>query len=152
MTQHVKSNQNGQFHQQNQHNHAQRSAFNQPRQAQPSYASAARRDALVRRKLDLEMEAQDLLSCLDSLDDQWIALHQRKAILRQQVPSLKAQVVLSGVFGIRQTSAERLFEFQVSRIMQEEVRIEQQKIHCSHQIGALNAKMALLDSEIDLLP
>lgn len=144
MTPYSKPNQNGQFRQQNQQQ--------QPRQFQSSYASASKRDYLVRRKLDLEMEAQDLLSRLDSLDDQWLALQQRKAMLRQQVPSLKAQVMLSGVFGLRHTAAERLFEFQVSRIMQEEVRIEQHKIHCSHQIGAINAKLALLDSEIELLP
>jgi hypothetical protein len=145
MTQHSTSNPHSQSNHQNQNTQAQR-------QARPMYTHTSRRDYLLRRKLDLEMEAQDLLARLDSLDDEWIALQQRKAILRQQAPSVKAQALLSGVFGIRQTAGERLFAFQVQRIMQEEVRIEQQKIHYSHQIQAVNAKLALIDSEIDLLP
>ncbi len=69
-----------------------------------------------------------------------------------QIPSLKTQALISGMFGIRQTAAERLFAFQVQRIMQEEVRIEHQKIQASHQISAINARLALIDAEIDPLP
>jgi hypothetical protein len=98
------------------------------------------------------MEAQDLIARLDSLDDEWIALQQRKTALQQQVPSLKTQAALSGLLGIRQTAAERLFAFQIQRIAQEEARIELQKIQTSHQINAVNAKLSLIDSEIDLLP
>ena len=152
MTQHANSHPHSQVNQSNQHSNGPRTAFNQQRQTRSPYGYPSRRDLLIRRKLDLEMEAQDLIARLDSLDDEWIALQQRKTALQQQVPSLKTQAALSGLLGIRQTAAERLFAFQIQRIAQEEARIELQKIQTSHQINAVNAKLSLIDSEIDLLP
>ena len=123
----------------------------QPSRYTPS-SPAARRDYLLRRKLDLEMEVQDLLAQLDSLDDEQFALDDAKATLRQQVPVLKKQVAVAGFFGTRQTPAERVFAFQVQRMAQEAARIEQQKIRSAHQLQAAHAKLALVDAEIDLLP
>lgn len=122
----------------------------QPQRYTPSPAS--RREYLLRRKLDLEMEVQDVLAQLDSLDDEQLALDDAKATLRQQVPALKKQTAVAGLFGVRQTPAERVFAYQVQRMAQEEVRIEQQKIRSSHQLEAAHAKLALVDAEIDLLP
>ncbi len=95
---------------------------------------------------------QDLLARLDSLDDEQIALESRKASLRQQMPSLKVQAALTGLFGVRQTAAERVFAFQVQRLLQEDAWVTQQKIRCAHQLQAAHAKLALIDAEIDLLP
>lgn len=126
-----------------------RPSFQQQRYA-PS--PAARRDYLLRRKLDLEMEVQDLLAQLDSLDDEQLALDDARAALHQQVPALKKRVAVAGMFGARQTAAERIFAFQVQRMAQEGTRIEQQKIRSSHQLQAAHAKLTLVDAEIDLLP
>lgn len=132
-------------------NHAQAPRATFPRQ-RASVTSVSRREYLVRRKLDLELEAQDLLARLDSLDDEQLALEEAKDRLHKQVPALKKQVAVAGLFGIRQTPAERVFAYQVRRIAQEEARIAQHKIRCSHQIQAVHAKLALIDGELDLLP
>jgi len=98
------------------------------------------------------MEVQDVLAQLDSLDDEQLVLDDAKEALRQQVPGLKKQVAVAGLFGTRQTPAERVFAYQVQRMAQEGARIEQQKIRSSHQLQAAHAKLALVDAEIDLLP
>ena len=126
-----------------------RPAF-QPQRYAPSPAS--RREYLLRRKLDLEMEVQDVLAQLDSLDDEQLALDDARSTLRAQVPALKKQTAVAGLFGVRQTPAERVFAYQVQRMAQEEARIEQQKIRSSHQLQAAHAKLALVDAELDLLP
>lgn len=122
----------------------------QPQRYAPS--PAARREYLLRRKLDLEMDVQELLAQLDSLDDEQLALDEVKDKLQQQVGALKKQVAVAGLFGVRQTPAERVFAYQVQRMVQETARIEQQKIRCSHQLQAAHAKLALIDGELDLLP
>jgi predicted nucleic acid-binding Zn-ribbon protein len=126
-------------------------SINRPASRQTS-AFPSRREYLLRRKLDLEMEVHDLLARLDSLDDEQLTLDEAKEHLQQQVPALKKQVAVSGLFGVRQTPAERVFAYQVQRIAQEKARIERDKIRYAHQLQAVHAKLDLLDGELDLLP
>jgi len=93
-----------------------------------------RREFLWRERVKLEMQVQVLIARAESLAHEWCMLQHHKARMQQQKPKLAAQIVLSGLAGMRSLPAERLFQYERERLMQEEVRLQQAMIRCSERL------------------
>ena len=78
-------------------------------------------------------------------------LQNRKAQVQQQRPKLAVQIVLSGLAGMRSLPAERLFQYERERLVQEEERLQQAKIRCQSDLVALQAQIEVIQLELSFL-
>jgi hypothetical protein len=78
-------------------------------------------------------------------------LQHRKASLQQQKPKLAVQILLSGLAGTRYLPAERLFQYERERLMQEEERLQQAMIWCQSDLAALQAQIEVIRLELSFL-
>src|SRR6266699_2068955 len=77
----------------------------------PGTVQERRREFLWRERVKLEMQVQALLSLLQGMEQEWCWLAQRRAMLEQEKPKLAAQIVLSGLAGLRSLPAVRLYQY-----------------------------------------
>jgi hypothetical protein len=110
-----------------------------------------RREFLWRERVKLEMQVQALLALLQSLEQEYCVLQQRKACVEQEKPKLAAQIVLSGLVGTRSLSAERLYQYQRERLMQEEERLRQAMIRCQYDLAGLHGQIEVILLELSFL-
>jgi len=110
-----------------------------------------RREFLWRERVQLEMQAQALTMRAESIEQEWRWLQHRKASLQQQRPKLVVQILLSGLAGTRYLPAERLFQYERERLMQEEERLQQAMIWCQNDLAALQAQIEVIRLELSLL-
>jgi len=133
-----------QQHQQNDHREY------QDRQ-RPGNPQEHRREFLWRERVKLEMQVQALLALLQGLEHEWCVLQHRKACVEQEKPKLAAQIVLSGLAGIRSLQAERLFQYRHERLIQEEERLGQVMIRCQHDLAGLQGQIEVILLELSFL-
>jgi hypothetical protein len=110
-----------------------------------------RREFLWRERVKLEMQVQALLALLQGLEQEWCVLQHRKASMEQEKPKLVAQIVLSGLYGTRSLSAERLYQYRRERLMQEEERLGQAMIRCQHEMAGLHGQIEVILLELSFL-
>jgi hypothetical protein len=123
-----------------------RSQHQQPRNPQEQ-----RREFLWRERVKLEMQVQALIARANSLAQEWHLLQNKKVGLAQQKPQIAAQILLSGLAGMRNLPSERLFHYQKERFAQEEYRIQQAIICCNNDAAGLQAQISVIDVELSLL-
>jgi hypothetical protein len=133
-------------HQQNNHYHQRHQDRHHPGNAQEQ-----RREFLWREQVKLEMQVHALLERANGLEQEWHMLQHRKAQAQQQKPKLAVQIVLSGLAGMRSLPAERLFQYERERLVQEEERLQQAKIRCQSDLVALQAQIAVIQLELSFL-
>ncbi len=134
--------------QQQRNNHHQQQYQNRH---QPGNPQEQRREFLWRERVKLEMQVHALLAYGESLEREWCMLQDRKAHAQQQKPKLAMQIVLSGLAGMRQLPAERLYLYERERLMQEEERLQQAKIRCQSDLVALQAQIEVIQLELSFL-
>jgi len=101
------SQQQSHYQSQQQHQHRQQSGNPQEQ----------RREFLWRERVRLEMQVQALIVRAESLEREWCMLQHYKARMQQHKPKLAAQIMLSGLAGMRSLPAERLFLYERERLM-----------------------------------
>ena len=117
----------------------------------PGNPQEHRREFLWRERVKLEMQVQALLALLQSLDQEWCVLQQRKASMEQEKPKLAAQIVLSGLAGTRSLSSERLYQYRRERLMQEEERLVQAMIRYQSDLAGLQGQIEVICLELSFL-
>ena len=136
----------------NQHPH--HSKKHQPQQ-QPQHRSSdalqQRRDYLWRERVHLELRVQECIAHDESLQREWQYLATRKAALKQRRSGLPTQILFSGLIGVRQLPAERLYQYERERVQQEEVRLQQAMMQCQRDLMALQAQIEVIQVELSLL-
>ena len=137
---------NQQPHQQNNQHHQRHQDRHHPGNAQEQ-----RREFLWRERVKLEMQVHALLVYGECLEREWCLLQHRKAQAQQQKPKLALQIVLSGLAGMRSLPAERLFQYERERLVQEEERLQQAKIRCQSDLVALQAQIEVIQLELSFL-
>jgi hypothetical protein len=137
-------------HQQQQHYQLndQRETLDRQRPGNPQ---EHRHEFLWRERVKLEMQVQALLALLQSLEQEYCVLQQRKACVEQEKPKLAAQIVLSSLVGTRALSAERLYQYQHERLMQEEERLGQAMIRYQHELAGLQGQIEVIRLELSFL-
>ena len=138
-------------HRDQRHSQHQRNHQHQQDRRQSGSPEVQRREFLWRERVKLELQVQALLAQVDSLDQAWRALQQRKVSLEHQKPKLAAQIVLSGLARMRSLPAERLFQYERERILQEEERLRQGIIFCQGDLAALQAQIEVIQLELSFL-
>ncbi len=140
--------------QQTQHSHQQQQ-WNGNRQYQhrqrPETVQEQRREFLWRERVKLEMQVQVLLVLLQSMEQEWCVLEQRKASLAQERPRVAAQIMLSGLTGSRYLPAERLFQYRHERLLQEEERLRNITIRYQNELAVLQAQIEVVCLELSFL-
>jgi hypothetical protein len=134
----------------NQHQQRNDHQHHQDRQ-RPGNPQEHRREFLWRERVRLEMQVQVLIARAEGLGREWCMLQHHKARMQQQKPKLAAQIVLSGLAGMRYLPAERLFQYERERLMQEEVRLQQAMIRCQSDLTALQAQIEVIHLELSFL-
>jgi hypothetical protein len=144
--------------QQQSHRHHQQQQQYQPNdhretldRQRPGNTQERRREFLWRESVKLEMQVQALLALLQSLEQEYCVLQQRKASVEQEKPKLAAQIVLSGLAGTRSLSAERLYQYRRERLMQEEERLGQAMIRYQSDLAGLQGQIEVIRLEISFL-
>jgi len=137
--------------QQQSHYQSQQQQQQQQHRQQPGNPQEQRREFLWRERVKLEMQVQALIARAESLEREWCMLQQHKARMQQQKPKLAAQIVLSGLAGMRSLPAERLFQYERERLLQEEVRLQQAMIRCQSDLTALQAQIEVIHLELSFL-
>jgi hypothetical protein len=117
----------------------------------PGHPQEHRREFLWRERVKLEMQVQERLSLLQSLEQEYCVLQYRKASMEQEKPKLAAQIVLSGLAGTRSLSAERLYQYRCERLMQEEERLGQTMIRYQHELAGLQGQIEVIRLELSFL-
>ena len=135
-----------------QHQHHQRNNHRayQDRQ-RPGAVQEHRREFLWRERVKLEMQVQALLALLQSMEQEWCVLEQRRAMLEQEKPTLAAQIVLSGLAGSRSLPAERLYQYRRERLFQEEERLRQAMIRYQGELAGLQGQIEVILLELSFL-
>ncbi len=133
-----------QQHQQNNHR-----AY-QDRQ-RPGNPLEQRREFLWRERVKLEMQVQALIALIQSLEQEYCVFQHRKASIEQEKPKLAAQIVLSGLAGMRSLPTERLFQYRRERLVQEEERLGQAMIRCRHDLAGLQGQIEVILLELSFL-
>jgi hypothetical protein len=110
-----------------------------------------RREFLWRERVQLEMQARALTMRAESIEQEWRVLQHRKASQQQQRPKLAMQILLSGLAGTRYLPAERLFQYERERLMQEEERLQQVMLWCQNDLAALQAQIEVIRLEFSFL-
>ena len=141
--------------QQQSHRHQQQYQPNDHRETldrqRPGNPQEHRREFLWRERVKLEMQVQALLALLQSLEQEYCVLQQRKASMEQEKPKLAAQIVLSGLAGTRSLSAERLYQYRRERLMQEEERLGQAMIRYQSDLAGLQGQIEVIRLELSFL-
>lgn len=143
--------------QQQSHHYQHKYQGNYQRQQQPQDRQQSgnplerRREFLWRERVHLEMQAHALTMRAESIEQEWRVLQHRKASLQQQKPKLAAQILISGLAGTRYLPAERLFQYERERLMQEEERLQQAIIWCQNDLAALQAQIEVIRLELSFL-
>ena len=117
----------------------------------PGHPQEHRREFLWRERVKLEMQVQALLALIQSLEQEYCMLQQRKASMEQEKPKLAAHIVLSGLAGTRSLSAERLYQYRRERLMQEEERLGQAMIRYQHDLAGLQGQIEVILLELSFL-
>ena len=117
----------------------------------PGNPQEHRREFLWRERVKLEMQVQALLAIIQSLEQERCLLQHRKASVEQEKPKLAAQIVLSGLAGMRSLSAERLYQYRRERLMQEEERLGQAMIRCQNDLAGLHGQIEVILLELSFL-
>jgi hypothetical protein len=117
----------------------------------PGNPQEHRREFLWRERVKLEMQVQALLALLQSLEQEYCVLQQRKASMEQEKPKLAAQIVLSGLTGTRSLPTERLFQYRRERLIQEEERIGQAMFRYQHDLAGLHGQIEVILLELSFL-
>lgn len=97
------------------------------------------------------MQVQVVLAQAACLQREGYILAQRKAVMQQRKPMLAAQILLSGLAGMRHLPSERLFQYEQERLTQEEVRLQQAMNHCQSDLMALQAQIEVIQIELSFL-
>ena len=124
-----------------QHHHRQR----------PETVQEQRREFLWRERVKLEMQVQVLLVLLQSMEQEWCVLEQRKASLAQERPRVAAQIMLSSLTGSRSLPAERLYQYRCERLIQEEERLRQATIRYQNELAGLQGQIEVVCLELSYL-
>jgi hypothetical protein len=132
-------------HQQNYHQHQQQ------RRQSPGDVQQQRREFLWRERVKLELQMQECLAQTDSLQREWQLLATRKAALQQRRSGLSTQILLSGLAGMRQLPAERLFQYERERMQQEELRLQQALLQCQRDLMAVQVQIEVIQIELSFL-
>jgi hypothetical protein len=106
---------------------------------------------LWRERMKLEFNMQGLFVRAAMIVQAWQSLHGSKAALEHEVPQIASRIVLAGLAGIPQLPSARQQSNEQVRIAQEEQRIQQDLLHCSADIAALQAQINVLEFELALL-
>ena len=114
-------------------------------------AQQQRREFLWRERVKLELQVQTLLAHMACLQQEGQRLSERKAVMQQRRPELSAQILLSGFARMRHLPAERLYQYERERLMQEEVRVQQALMQCQQDLLALHRQIEVLHLELSLL-
>jgi hypothetical protein len=117
----------------------------------PGHPQEHRREFLWRERVKIEMQVQALLALLQGLEQEYCVLKHRKASMEQEKPKLAAQIVLSGLAGTRSHSAERLYQYRLERLMQEEERLGQAMIRYQHDLAGLHGQIEVILLELSFL-
>ena len=117
----------------------------------PGHPKKQRREFLWRERVKLEMQVQALLALLQSLEQEYCVLQQRKDCMEQEKPKLAAQIVLSGLVGTCSLSAERLYQYRHERLMQEEERLGQALIRYQSDLAGLQGQIEVICLELSFL-
>lgn len=136
-------------HHAKQHHHHQHQQHRQ--QAAFSSVQEQRREFLWRERVGLELRVQESMAHADNLQHEWQLLAARKAALLQRRPGLSIQILVSGLAGMRQLPAERLFQYERERMQQEELRLQQALLQCQRDLMALHAQIEVIQIELSLL-
>jgi hypothetical protein len=99
----------------------------------------------------LEMQVHALLALLQGMEQEWCVLEQRRAMLEQEKPKLAAQIVLSGLAGLRSLPAERLYQYRRERLFQEEERLKQAMIRYQSELAGLEGQIEVMLLELSFL-
>jgi hypothetical protein len=110
-----------------------------------------RREFLWRERVKLEMHVQVCIAQTGSLQREWQLLATRKAAWQQRRSGLSTQILLSGLAGMRQLPAERLFQYERERMQQEELRLQQALLQCQRDLMALEAQIEVIQIELSFL-
>ena len=137
----------------NQHQHHSRPhhQHHQPQQQPSGDVQHQRREFLWRERVRLELQVQQCIAQSESLQSEWQLLATRKAALQQRRAGLSTQILLSGLSGMRQLPAERLFQYERERIQQEELRLQQALLQCQRDVMALEAQIEVIQIELSFL-
>ena len=135
-----------------QHQHHSKQHHQQQQQQQsPGFVQQQRREFLWRERVKLEMHVQVCIAQTESLQREWQLLATRKAALQQRRAGLTTQILLSGLVGVRQLPAERLFQYERERMQQEELRLQQALMQCQGDLTALQAQIEVIQIELSFL-
>ena len=132
------------------HQHQRSHRQHQDRQ-QSGNPQEQRREFLWRERVKLELQVQALIVRAESLKQAWRVLRQRKASMQRQKPKLAAQIVLSSLARTRYLPAERLFQYERERLLQEEERLQQAMIFCQGDLAALQSQIEVIQLELSFL-
>lgn len=131
------------------------------RQHQPSHVQqqdcqqqrnkVQRREFLWRERVRLELQVQANMARAESLDQAWRVLQQRKVSMQQKKPKLAAQIVLTSFIRTRSFPAERRFQHERERLVQEEARLRQAMLFCQGDLAGLQAQIEVIRRELSFL-
>ena len=110
-----------------------------------------RREFLWRERVKLEMQVQALIALIQSLEQEYCVLQHRKASMEREKPKLAAQIVLSGLAGMRSLPTERLFHYRRERLIQEEERLGQAMIRYQSDLAGLQGQIEVIRLELSFL-
>jgi hypothetical protein len=134
----------------NQHQHHSKPHQQQRRQS-PGDVQQQRREFLWRERVKLELQMHTCIAQMESLQREWQLLATRKAALQQRRSGLSTQILLSGLAGMRQLPAERLFQYERERMQQEELRLQQALLQCQRDLMAVQAQIEVIQIELSFL-
>jgi hypothetical protein len=117
----------------------------------PGTVQEQRREFLWRERVKLEMQVQALLALLQSMEQEWCLLEQRRVSMEQEKPKLAARIVLSGLAGSRYLPAERLNQYKLERLFQEEERVRQAMIQYQNDLAGLHWQIEVILLELSFL-
>lgn len=132
----------------------QQSANSQHPRPTPQQRTASREEFLWRRKLDLEEQAFDTIARINALQDKLAMVEDQKKTLKQELLDLQAKFQPNplATFLTRRPQPDlRLLESQVRRLIEEEGKAKADLLLAQHSLDSLNAKVANLEFELNLL-
>ncbi|HEU5381640.1 MAG TPA: hypothetical protein VFV38_39970 [Ktedonobacteraceae bacterium] len=132
----------------------QQSANSQHPRPIPQQRTASREEFLWRRKLDLEEQAFDTIARINALQDKLAMIEDQKKTLKQELLDLQAKFQPNplATFLTRRPQPDlRLLESQVRRLVEEEGKAKADLSLAQHSLDSLNAKVANLEFELNLL-
>ena len=148
---HFPMNQHRHAHHQHRNPSNQRNQHQQRNQQSAGDAQQQRREFLWRERVRLEMQVQACIAQYDGLQREWQLLASRKAAMQHRQAGLSTQILLSGLAGVRQLPAERLYQYERERLRQEELQLRQAVMQCQRDLTALQAQIEVILVELSFL-